>query len=72
LLWLAIFGVVMAVIGAFYYLRVIRYMFFEDAVDQAPLSSALDLKLVISANSLLLLGLGIFPGLLLDLCARVL
>ena len=72
LLWLAIFGVVLAVVGAFYYLRVIRYMFFEDAVDQAPLSPALDLKLVISANSLLLLGLGLFPGLLLDLCARVL
>lgn len=72
LVWLAVLGVVMAVIGAFYYLRVIWYMFFDEAVDQAPLDSALDLKLVISVNCLLLLGLGIFPGYLLDLCARVL
>jgi len=71
-LWLAVVSVVLAVIGAFYYLRVIWYMFFDEAADHAPLSSAFDLKLVISANSLLLLGLGLFPGLLLDLCARVL
>jgi len=71
-LWLAIFGVVLAVVGAFYYLRVIWYMYFTDAADQAPLSSALDLKVVISVNCLVLLVLGIFPGYLLDLCARVL
>jgi NADH-quinone oxidoreductase subunit N len=72
LIWLAIFGVVLAVVGAFYYLRVVWFMYFADAADQAPLSSALDLKLVISANCLLLLLLGFFPGYLLDLCARVL
>jgi len=71
-LWLAIFGVVLAVVGAFYYLRVIWYMYFTDAADQAPLSSALDLRVVISVNCLVLLVLGIFPGYLLDLCARVL
>jgi len=70
--WLAVFGVVMAVVGAYYYLRVVWYMFFEDATDRAPLSSALDLRLVMSVNCLLLLGLGVFPGFLLDLCARVL
>ena len=72
MVWLAIVGVVFAVVGAFYYLRVIRYMFFEDATDRAPLSSAFDLKLVISVNCLLLLALGILPGRLLELCARVL
>jgi NADH-quinone oxidoreductase subunit N len=70
--WLAVFGVVVAVIGAFYYLRVIWYMFFADATDQAPLTPALDLKIVMSANCLGLLALGVFPGYLLDLCARVL
>jgi NADH-quinone oxidoreductase subunit N len=70
--WLAIFGVVLAVVGAFYYLRVVWYMYFADASDRAPLSSALDLKLVISVNCLVLLALGFFPGFLLDLCARVL
>jgi NADH-quinone oxidoreductase subunit N len=72
LVWLAVFGVVLAVIGAFYYLRVVWYMYFADPVDQAPLSPALDLKLVISVNCAALLALGFFPGFLLDLCARVL
>jgi NADH-quinone oxidoreductase subunit N len=72
LVWLAIFGVVLAVVGAFYYLRVVWYMYFAEAPDSTPLQSALDLKLVISVNCLLLLGLGIFPAFLLDLCARVL
>ncbi|HUF73978.1 MAG TPA: NADH-quinone oxidoreductase subunit NuoN [Gammaproteobacteria bacterium] len=71
-IWLAIFGVVLAVVGAFYYLRMVWFMYFTDAADQAPLSSALDLKLVISVNCLVLLVLGFFPGYLLDLCARVL
>jgi NADH-quinone oxidoreductase subunit N len=70
--WLAIVGVVLAVVGAFYYLRVVWYMYFTDASDRAPLTSALDLKLVISVNCLVLLALGFFPGFLLDLCARVL
>jgi NADH-quinone oxidoreductase subunit N len=72
LVWLAIFGVVLAVVGAFYYLRIVWYMYFADAPDSTPLRSALDLRFVISANCLLLLALGIFPAYLLDLCARVL
>lgn len=72
MVWLAIVGVLLAVVGAFYYLRVVWYMYFSDASDHAPLTSALDLKLVISANCLVLLLLGLFPGYLLDLCARVL
>jgi NADH-quinone oxidoreductase subunit N len=71
-LWLAILGVVLAVVGAFYYLRVIWFMYFTEPADQAPLSPAPDLRLVISANCLVLLGLGLFPGFQLDLCARVL
>ena len=72
LAWLAVFGVVLAVVGAFYYLRVIWFMYFADAADEAPLGSALDLKLVLSVNCQLLLLLGIFPGFLLALCERVL
>jgi len=71
-IWLAIFGVVLAVVGAFYYLRVVWYMYFADPVDQAPLSSAIDLKLVISVNCLALLVFGVLPQYLLELCARVL
>jgi NADH-quinone oxidoreductase subunit N len=72
LAWLVVFGVVLAVVGAFYYLRIIWFMYFAEATDETPLGSALDLKLVLSVNCLLLLALGIFPAFLLDLCARVL
>ena len=72
LIWLAGFGVVLAVVGAFYYLRVVWYMYFAEPLDRAPLAAAGDLRIVMSVNSLALLALGIFPGFLLDLCARVL
>lgn len=70
--WLAIVGVVFSVIGAFYYLRVIRLMYFEEGEFAAALRPAGDLKLLLTVNVLLILGLGLFPGQLLDLCARVL
>ena len=80
LVWLAIVGVFFAVIGAFYYLRVIWFMYFaepdREAEAAAGVGNALEastgLRIVVSANALLLLGLGLFPGSLLDLCGRVL
>ena len=76
LVWLAIVGVFFAVIGAFYYLRVIWFMYFTEAEGEGKPLAALDastgMRIVVSANALLLLGLGLFPGTLLDLCARVL
>jgi NADH-quinone oxidoreductase subunit N len=72
LVWLAAVGVLFAVIGAYYYIRVVWYMYFADAVDNAPLTAAPDMRIVISANALGLLVLGIFPNGLLALCTRVL
>jgi len=72
LVWLALASVFFAVIGAFYYLRVVWYMYFTEADDSAPLEAAPDLRFVISLNVLGLLALGLFPGFLLDLCGRVL
>ncbi|MCZ0955114.1 MAG: NADH-quinone oxidoreductase subunit NuoN [Rhodospirillaceae bacterium] len=80
LVWLAIVGVFFAVIGAFYYLRVIWFMYFAEAEGEAEaatgvgtaLEASTGLRIVVSANALLLLGFGLFPGSLLDLCARVL
>jgi NADH-quinone oxidoreductase subunit N len=72
LVWLAAVGVLFAVIGAYYYIRVVWYMYFADAVDTTPLVAAPDMRIVISVNALGLLVLGLFPGGLLDLCARVL
>ena len=80
LVWLAVVGVFFAVIGAFYYLRVIWFMYFSEAEGEAgaasgvgtALEASTGLRIAVSANALLLLGLGLFPGSLLDLCGRVL
>ena len=60
-IWLAVFAVVMSLIGAFYYLRVVRTMYFDEKTDDAPLSDSVLLKCVLSANALLLLVWGILP-----------
>lgn len=60
-IWLAVFAVVMSLIGAFYYLRVVRTMYFDEKTDDAPLSDSILLKCVLSANALLLLVWGILP-----------
>jgi NADH-quinone oxidoreductase subunit N len=69
--WLAVLMVLASVIGAYYYLRVIWYMYFEDGEDRAVLQASMDTRLVLSLNSLAVLGLGILPGGLLAICVRV-
>lgn len=72
LTWLAALAVLFSVIGAFYYLRVVWYMYFEAPAESEPLAAGSDLRFAVSLNGLALLALGLFPGGLLDLCARVL
>ena len=79
LVWLAVLGVFFAVIGAFYYLRVIWFMYFSEAEDSAEgetgteaLEAPTGLRIAVSVNALLLLAFGLFPGALLDLCGSVL
>ena len=69
--WLAVIGVVFSVIGAFYYLRLIKLMYFDEPEDDAVLEAPADLKLVLSFNGLILLGLGLFPDRLIAICAQV-
>ncbi len=66
---LAIFAVIMSLIGAFYYLRVVKVMYFDEPVTATSVSATLDVRLVLSINGLLVLVLGIFPGALMALCA---
>ncbi len=70
--WLAVIAVLLSVIGAFYYLRVIKFMYFDKPTERAPLSKQIDLRWCMSANGLALLGLGIFPDILMGLCVAVL
>jgi NADH-quinone oxidoreductase subunit N len=69
---LAIMMVLASVVGAYYYLRVIWYMYFEQGEDKAVLQASVDTRLVLSLNSLAVLALGIVPGGLLALCISVL
>lgn len=71
LVWLAVFAVILSVVGAFYYLRVVKYMYFDKADDTTPLSSNFDMRAVMSANGLVVLALGIYPGALMALCVAV-
>jgi NADH-quinone oxidoreductase subunit N len=67
---LAVFAVVMSLVGAFYYLRVIKVMYFDDADSKAPIVAGLDVRLVLCTNGALVLLLGILPGGLMALCIR--
>lgn len=67
-LWLAIAAVLFSLVGAFYYLRAVKLMYFDEPVATEPLRRDLDLRLVFSVNGLALLLLGILPDTLLEIC----
>ena len=67
---LAIFAVVMSLVGAFYYLRVIKVMYFEAPTSSAAITASFDVRAVLSINGALVLLLGILPGGLMALCAQ--
>ena len=66
---LAVFAVVMSLIGAFYYLRVVKVMYFDEPITATSVSASLDVRVVLTLNGALVLGLGILPGGLMALCA---
>jgi len=67
--WLAVVAVVTSLIGAFYYLRVVKLMYFDEPAETAPIVVRGDTWVALSANGLLLLVLGILPQQLIGLCA---
>ena len=68
---LAVLMVLASVIGAYYYLRVIWYMYFAEPQDLAVLQANTDTRVVLSLNAIAVLALGIVPGWLLTLCLRI-
>jgi len=68
MVWLAIVAVLFSVVGAFYYIRIIKLMYFDSVEDSEPVAGAADLRLVLSLNGLAILFLGLFPGGLMTLC----
>jgi NADH-quinone oxidoreductase subunit N len=69
---LAVLMVLAAVVGAYYYIRVVWYMYFESTEDRAVLQAKVDTRFVLSLNGLAVLAVGLMPGWLLSLCMRVL
>ncbi len=68
MVWLAVVAVIFAVIGAFYYLRVVRMVYFDRRNDGEPLEAPAGLRVVLAANGLAVLALGIFPDSLIMAC----
>lgn len=66
--WLAVFAVLISVVGAFQYLRVIKVMYFDAAAEGTPLDTAPEKRALLALNGALLLFYGILPGGLLALC----
>ena len=71
-IWLAVVAVFFSLIGAFYYLRVVKLMYFDPPADTSPLTAGMDMRILISANGLAVALLGIFPQMLMSLCAYAL
>jgi NADH-quinone oxidoreductase subunit N len=70
MIWLAVVAVLFSLVGAFYYLRVVKLMYFDAPQETAPLHSTGDVRALITANGLAILVLGLLPGGLMDLCQR--
>ncbi len=70
--WLVVIAAAMSVVGAFYYLRVIKIMYFDQPTGDAPATvRSTGVRLVLAANAAAVLILGLLPSGLLDLCSRL-
>jgi NADH-quinone oxidoreductase subunit N len=71
-LWLVVLAVLMSVVGAYYYLRVVKLMYFDEpAGTQPPAAREPGVRFALGVNAAAVLALGLLPGPLLDLCARL-
>jgi NADH-quinone oxidoreductase subunit N len=71
LTWLAALAVLMSVVGAFYYLRIVKLMYFDEPTVSSPVEAKMAVRVLLSANGLAILVLGLYPGVLLRLCDLV-
>lgn len=70
--WLAVVAVLFSVVGAFFYLRIVKLMYFDEPTETTYIGGSVLMRTVLSANALLVFGLGVIPGTLLQLCQRAL
>jgi len=67
-IWLAIAAVVLSLVGSYYYLRIVKVMYFDEPTDTRPIVSTFDVRAVLSINATAVLVLGVLPGGLMTLC----
>jgi NADH-quinone oxidoreductase subunit N len=70
--WLAVVAVLFSVVGAYFYLRLVKLMYFDDPVDSTVIGGSTLMRTVLSANALLAFALGVAPALLITVCQRAL
>ncbi len=68
-IWLAIAAVFFSLVGAYYYLRVVKIMYFDQPTDTSPIQTTFNVKVLMSTNGLAVALLGIFPQTLMSVCA---
>ena len=68
--WLAVVAVLFALVGAFYYIRVVKLMYFDEPADKSEVRTRLDAGILVSVNGLAMLALGILPQPLMQLCLQ--
>jgi NADH-quinone oxidoreductase subunit N len=66
--WLAVVAVLFSLVGAFYYVRLVKLMYFDAPVDSAPIAPRWDVQLLMTVNGLAMLVFGVLPGGLMALC----
>jgi NADH-quinone oxidoreductase subunit N len=70
--WLAVVAVLFSVVGAYFYLRIVKLMYFDEPTETAVIGGSALMRTILSFNALLVFGLGVIPGTLLQLCQRAL
>ena len=68
----AVVAVMFSLVGAFYYLRVVKLMYFDAPVDAAPIRAGLDLRVLLSLNGLAVAAFGLFPDAMMMVCTTAL
>ena len=69
-IWLASVAVVFSVIGAYYYLRIVKLMYFDKPETLTAIKASQEMRMVLSLNGLSLLVLGLAPGMLMSVCIK--
>ena len=67
-IWLAVIAVLLSLVGAYYYLRVVKVMYFDPPTTPAPVVRGAGVGVLLALNGVLVFGLGLLPGGLMDLC----